>query len=258
MAGMIDGMRADLLAQDQERCLGSGRPSPDWITSDESRPRYGGAEKQVLTSDRGKSVETNLTDDEAFEILVGIRRPSNFAQDLIVAYRKKGWSHNQRVWGHIIALGELNPEPKPAGEQVTNDIGGLLGVFKRAQSRLKFPKVRLAASDGTPVRFGIAGPRSKHVGTIGITDDGEYGFDQKWFGRIHLDGKFEKGRNLTPAVEQVIRDFASDPAGTAAAYGKKSGHCCFCNAELTDERSRFVGYGKICAGNWKLPWGEKE
>jgi hypothetical protein len=157
---------------------------------------------------------------------------------------------------HVIAMQEAFPVTKPEPEQVTADFDGLVAVFRHAKSKLKFPKVRLMAEDGTPVRFSVAGGRSKHEGTIGITDDGVYP-DNRWFGRIHQDGRFEKGRHLTPEVEKVIRDFAADPAATAAAHGQKWGHCTFCNLKLTDDRSRFVGYGEVCAGHFGLPWGQK-
>lgn len=44
----------------------------------------------------------------------------------------------------------------------------------------------------------------------------------------------------------------------AAAFGKLYGFCVFCGKQLNDERSIFVGYGQICAGNYGLPWGATE
>jgi hypothetical protein len=72
---------------------------------------------------------------------------------------------------------------------------------------------------------------------------------------VNRDGTFTPGRDATPLVGKVLSEMANDPAGFAARYGKKSGRCCFCNAELTDERSTTVGYGKICAVHWGLPCG---
>lgn len=41
----------------------------------------------------------------------------------------------------------------------------------------------------------------------------------------------------------------------AAEFGRLYGICCFCSADLTDERSIAVGYGPVCGRNNGLPWG---
>jgi hypothetical protein len=48
---------------------------------------------------------------------------------------------------------------------------------------------------------------------------------------------------------------AADPAKAASEYGRLTVHCCFCSLPFTDARSTAVGYGRICAGNYGLPWG---
>jgi hypothetical protein len=213
------------------------------------------SEIEVLVSDRGKRVETILTDSEAAEVLATVK--SDFAGDLLQSFNRRGWSHNQRVWAHALAMERKFPAVAAPTEQVTTDVGKILGVFKHAQSALKFPKVRLATDSGQAVRLSIAGERSRYAGSVRIVDDGEYPC-QKQFGYIAPDGRFTKGRDLTSEVENLIRAFAENPAEVAAEHGRRWGHCCFCNLKLTDERSRFVGYGAICAGHYQLPWGEKE
>lgn len=42
----------------------------------------------------------------------------------------------------------------------------------------------------------------------------------------------------------------------AAMVGSLASVCMFCGLDLTDERSQFAGYGKDCASNRSLPWGE--
>ena len=79
-----------------------------------------------------------------------------------------------------------------------------------------------------------------------------------WYGRVNRDGTFTRGRSCTDAVVEVLRALATDPAATAAAYGKRTGNCCFCRRDLEDYRSVSVGYGPVCADKWGLPWGAVE
>lgn len=57
-------------------------------------------------------------------------------------------------------------------------------------------------------------------------------------------------------LRSKIEELNKDPGRTAGEWGKLMGRCCFCGLRLSDSRSVEVGYGKICATNWRLPWGE--
>jgi len=117
------------------------------------------------------------------------------------------------------------------------------------------PGLAFAAADGGKIQLAKAGDRAKFPGTINVTDGGRYG-DNQWFGRIHRDGKFEAGRDATDAITEVLQQFAADPAGYAAKYGRTTGNCCFCQKTLTDAKSTGVGYGPVCAKNYGLAWGK--
>ncbi len=60
---------------------------------------------------------------------------------------------------------------------------------------------------------------------------------------------------IPPAVLCLLDNLECDPEGTAAEYGRTSGVCCYCGNELTDARSKAVGYGPVCAKSYRLPWG---
>ena len=90
----------------------------------------------------------------------------------------------------------------------------------------------------------------------GTTDGRPYG-SNTWYGRIDETGAWMRSRHADDEISSLLGRLASDPAGTAAEYGKLTGHCCFCRRHLEDERSTEVGYGPVCAGNYDLPWGEK-
>lgn len=59
-----------------------------------------------------------------------------------------------------------------------------------------------------------------------------------------------------PGVVMALSEEDRLTAEEAAAFGKLYGICIFCNRDLTDERSIYVGYGAKCAENQGLPWGE--
>jgi uncharacterized protein DUF6011 len=52
--------------------------------------------------------------------------------------------------------------------------------------------------------------------------------------------------------ENELMMVAIDPKGSAIRYGQELGHCCRCNTELTDNRSRYYGIGPDCEEHW--PW----
>lgn len=153
--------------------------------------------------------------------------------------------------------------PSPSALNVKN----IYTLFEKAvASGLKYPKVRLLAP-GTQLHLGqttidprdevvlsLASSRSKHAGTITVTDGRGYPVNT-YYGRIQKDGTFDQTRCITKAVTQLVEELSKDPAGVASKYGKLTGNCCFCFKHLDDERSTEVGYGPVCARKWELPWG---
>jgi hypothetical protein len=132
---------------------------------------------------------------------------------------------------------------------------GIFDLFETAISnRLKYPKIRLLATDGATVVLRRNGDKSRYPGAIAVTDDRPYGANS-YFGRIESSGQLVQGRDFKSPVAVLLESLASNPAKTAAEYGKLTGHCCFCEAPLKDARSTAVGYGPICADHFGLPWG---
>jgi len=149
----------------------------------------------------------------------------------------------------------------PAAKVEIGSLDGILQLFNLSANRLKFPAVVLNVP-GLPdgVRVSRAGQRAKQPGTLNVTagakDDSEYG--RTWYGRVSLDGSYSPSRDAIPAIATALQAFAAAPAKVASEYGRLTGICCFCRKALTDERSTDVGYGKICAGHYGLPWGAVE
>lgn len=65
-------------------------------------------------------------------------------------------------------------------------------------------------------------------------------------------------RKWNEAERDFLDRLNNDPVGFLAEAGKGMEACCYCNKALSDDRSKAVGYGKICASRWGLPWGKDE
>lgn len=148
----------------------------------------------------------------------------------------------------------FKPEPKPE-PLVLDNMQGILDLFEKAGSKIKYPKITISFEDVGDIVISRAGPAAQYPGSINVTSPGGYG-NNTWYGRLHRDGRWEANRRVptAEALTKALLAFAADPAGVAAAYGHKSGNCCFCHKGLTDERSAHVGYGATCAANYQLPY----
>jgi hypothetical protein len=111
-------------------------------------------------------------------------------------------------------------------------------------SGLKRAKIRFCDADGNPVVLSAAGATSKYPGSVFVTDGGPFGAN-RYFGRIDPTGVFSTGRDLSVPVMDALKRVEQNPSEAAAAYGHRTGCCCFCGRQLTAEDSVEVGYGPI-------------
>jgi Family of unknown function (DUF6011) len=176
-----------------------------------------------------------------------------FAESLIKSFNRGYVSPKQSAW--IVKLAKQATTPTtPESEPVQVNVVGIVNLLRVAGSRLKFPKIRMVTEAGEKLVVSVAGARSKYAGHVMLTDGGPFGAN-RYYGRIDLDGKVHDGRDMTATIMQLLRTFADNPAGVAAAYGKRTGACCFCSRELETRESLAVGYGPTCAEHYGLPWG---
>lgn len=172
-----------------------------------------------------------------------------------VASRRSA-TEKQRYWLERLCDRTEGREPAPKKEAVdVGDLSGVIALFDQAAKHLKFPAVVLGEGDAT-IRLTVAGPTSKAPGTINVTSPGPFE-TRTWYGRIDRTGKLSQSSKaaLPDGAVDRLRRFAADPVAVAAEHGRKTGACCFCARELTDQRSVAVGYGPICADHFGLPWG---
>ena len=143
------------------------------------------------------------------------------------------------------------------------EMSQLLALFDRAAQHLRFPGVVLKVHDTEyTIRVKRAGAQSSAPGTLNVTDEnimvtGRYGRSGKWYGRVHRNGDFEMANDTPLIIATRLKDLAADPVRVASEHGRLTGRCCFCNKALDDERSTAVGYGRVCAGHYGLPWGDR-
>ena len=170
-----------------------------------------------------------------------------FGKSLVSGIDKYGaLTVKQAAW--VEALIERAAAPKPEAVQV--EMAGVQQLFAAARQKLRYPKIRLRADDGTPVVLALAGARSKYAGQVTLTDGGPFG-DNRWFGRV--DGaKFYASRSATPAVIGLLTGLSADPTNVISGYGRLTGACALCGRDLTDQDSVDRGVGPVCAKNFGL------
>ena len=207
------------------------------------------------------------TTDPTAALVADLRRWcgwSEFARSLASQFERKGYLTlpQAEAGARMVAKAkqaaddEANrAEGRTAEREQVVTMPRILQMFTMArQSGLKRPKIRFSDADGNPIVLTSAGSSSKHAGSVYVTDDRPYG-SNFYFGRIGTDGVFVKGRDINAAVVIALVQIEENPAAAAAAYGRRTGCCCFCSRLLTAEDSVTVGYGPICAANHGLPHG---
>jgi hypothetical protein len=198
---------------------------------------------------------TNLAD--AVDALPAKDR--DFARSLVSAQRNRGSLSDKQMHWYRVLLDRAN-NPRAEAAQIGN-VKGVIALFDRARRHLKYPKIVLQI-DGQHVRLSVAGTASKYCGSINIDDGGNDFCSRTWFGRVTPEGVFAPGGKTTPRMAseltRVLTQLAQAPAAVAAEHGRLTGHCCFGNRHLQDERSTAVGYGPVCADHFGVPWGEQK
>jgi hypothetical protein len=197
--------------------------------------------------------EKTMTIQEKIQKLRAHR--SSFAQSLVQQFLTRG-SLTERQLPYVDKLlAEMDqPREAPPPSASVGSLAPVLVMFKIAAQHLKFPKVRLATEDGTPVVLSLAGANSKNAGMVYVKLDGMYA------GKVDHQGNVWKSGDITgqewEQTVKVLTELASHPAQAAKAYGQRTGNCCFCGTEITTKESLAVGYGPICAEHYGLPWGD--
>lgn len=118
------------------------------------------------------------------------------------------------------------------------DMTKIEAALATAGTALKMPKLRLAGM--------VVYPARSKPGTLYVrgaaSDDG----DRAYLGKI-TGGRFFRARDCSDEQEATLLAAAADPLAAAVAYGRLTGRCSCCGAELTNAESIARGIGPICA-----------
>lgn len=209
---------------------------------------------------KGQTVTLDLDADLTYGVaLAEISRmtTNNFAMDLVNSRlrNRSGLSPAQKNWVFVLAQEARNrskPQAQPThARTAVGDFAAITSLFRTAtEAGLKYPKIRLATADARPIVLKVNGAASKEPGTVNVTNGAKYDdADYRYYGKVYPDGTTTVRDEV---VVTLLREFATDPAGTASAYGHRTGNCCFCGLELSDSRSVDSGFGPICADRYGL------
>lgn len=183
-----------------------------------------------------------------------------FAKSLVQQFESKGkLSDKQWYWIGVLAeraqgIPDFTAKLPPAME--LGGMAGIIALFSKGAAKLKYPAITLnEPHTDTAVRLTLAAPTSNNPGHVYVKANGVYA------AKISPTGGYYPASNSgqkfpMEAIGSLLQALARNPAKAAAAHGHLTGKCCFCNSELTDEKSTSVGYGPTCAKHYGLPWGK--
>ena len=210
-----------------------------------------------------------LTQLEALRAL-GLLSPKvvEYCDSVAKQFAKKNKLSPMQWYWVVKHLHQYSFQQKPAEPQEALQVGnlqGLVDLFHKAKANLKTPAIVVLADtpeygEGhTEVKIYPAPTWGKNPGLLYLRANTK---GDDYFGKVTPEGQFVpqyaiKNTPLSMALANMLQGMSADPAGAAAAHGKLTGKCCFCNSGLTDQKSTDVGYGPTCAQKWGLLWGGK-
>jgi hypothetical protein len=178
----------------------------------------------------------------------------SFAESLLDQAHRRGLTSKQLDWVDKLVERATRPAMEPV------NFAGIASFMENAAVLVARPAFLLRAGE-VDIRLSIAGPRSRTPGMINVTSADRSFTDRVFYGRIGQDGVYAP--SLKPdaaaaaAVVECLKLLDADPAQAASRYGRLTGQCSFCSLPLSDVRSLAVGFGRICARKYGLPYGER-
>jgi hypothetical protein len=178
----------------------------------------------------------------------------SFAESLLDQAHRRGLTPKQIDWVNKL----VERATRPAMQPVT--FKGIVEFMENAGLIVARPGFLLRAGEAT-IRLTIAGPRSRTPGLINVTSAERSYEDRVFYGRIGQDGVYAPSLKpdaaVAASVVECLKLLDADPAEAASRYGRLTGQCSFCSIPLSDVQSLAVGYGRICARKYGLPYGGK-
>lgn len=128
-------------------------------------------------------------------------------------------------------------------------------LFHEARKKIKYPSLAIDAL-GLPLILRLAGQKSQYYMDVLIVGLGKYP-ESQWYGRLSASNPCGEFLTNIPPQNLVYHQIISGlhqlnftPSSYLAMQGQKTGNCCCCGLELTNEESIAKGMGPICSVKW--------
>jgi len=227
-------------------CKGKGTQTFKTSRDERARNRAGAqARKERNAADAIEAFKAAHPEAHAWLVAQAYKdRPFDFAVSMLEAVRKWGALTDNQLAAVVKLMGrdEQRADERKARVEAAPAITveRIEKAFSdaRAAGLKKHLKLRLDTFVFSP-----AGASSKNPGAIYVKEGNDY------LGKV-VAGKFHAVRTCGDERAARIVAAAADPEAAAVAYGKRTGTCSCCGAELTNAESIERGIGPICAEKW--------
>jgi hypothetical protein len=176
-------------------------------------------------------------------------RDASFARDLISQFLDRG-NLSSKQWEWVGTLKDRIKGVKP----IYGSFNAISVMFRLAGEKLKYPKIRLITKNDQYILLSfkkvVEGKNTIEIATGGYANHGRRVF-RGWIENGAIVPY--KSNSIDDDIEMTLQEFALDPVNVAKAHSKILGACVFCGKPLTDEKSKALGYGPVCAKNYGLP-----
>jgi len=140
--------------------------------------------------------------EEAIKAIAESGSRSKFALELIEKHEKYGnLSDKQQAWVHKLAIDANRPPPEDLDLGLSKIASNLEAMPTDGRRRAS---VTLDAA-GQVVSLTLNGDRSKHPGSVSVTNGKPYGDEEgRYFGRISAAGVVSPARNWTAEIQEAV------------------------------------------------------
>ena len=196
--------------------------------------------KTFKSTNRDESVTTNLSREQILNIFNESTDDKNWMWFWLAKYAESSRTDKKQ---------SLKDSLEFIGDLFVYAIGsGLKRPMIRLQHEGRRFKIYLSKKGTVCIKSGMVHPETKNP----IGDEVYTGC---LFGNSFLPNR---DRTISESEKGFISRLEADPVEFFAAASKDMSRCCYCGLPLEDPCSKEVGYGKICANHWGLPWGSKD
>lgn len=174
---------------------------------------------------------------------------SQFIQSVNSFYQRKGYITEKQE----AVLKKIYTKTTEQGKLVEEiakhyNLFTIAKMFQRAESYLQYPTIELLLSKGKVKIYKSPNGAYLHI------------FFHEYRAKAVLSRSGEILSIPNGASREILeyfdelQEFCDNPQEAVKLQGRKTGRCCFCKQELTNETSVSLGYGPICAQHYGLPW----